>query len=379
MTTLHKTFPGGLHKSSQGYSYFLVGDLFMSQILQLDFSLYKKLEETSHVLGKFSSLVERIPNPRHFIRAYLNTEATTSSRIEGTQTEVQDSFMQEEDIITERRNDWQEVDCYLRALDTAIDELKRMPLCNRVIKNTHKILLSQARGKYKLPGEFRRSQNWIGGSRPDNAHFVPLATKHLSDAMSNLELFIHDSMPMPHLIKAALIHSQFETIHPFLDGNGRIGRMMISLYLLENNILRDPILYISQYLEKHRSEYYNALDGARQDQKGVVRWILFFLEAVFQTALQGIQTTQKLIELKERKKEKLLTLGRQAKNASRLLELLFEEPVVRASRVKKNMKVSAQSAQSLIKKFVQLGLLKEITGKRRNRIFVFQQYMELLE
>lgn len=377
---LYKTFPGGLQKSTQGYSYFLVGDLFESQYLNLDHLLGKKLEETSLALGIFSSLVERIPNPHQFIRAYLNTEATISSRIEGTQIEIQDSFVKESDIVTEKRDDWQEVFCYIRAADWAMSELKNLPLCNRVIKSTHKILLSQARGKNKLPGEFRRSQNWIGGSRPDNAHFVPLAKEYLSEAMDNLELFIHDkSLSMPHLIKVALIHYQFETIHPFLDGNGRIGRMLISLYLLEHRILKTPILYISQFLEKHRSAYYGALDGARNSQEGVVQWILFFLNAVYQTAEQGIQTTQKLIDLKEHLvKEKLLTLGRQAKNAFRLMELLFTMPVIRASEVQKEMAVSPQSAQSLIKNFVQLGLLKEMTGKKRNRIFVFQRYIDLL-
>ena len=337
------------------------------------------MEAASLALGKFSALIEKIPNPTGYIVAFTRQEATQSSRIEGTQTDIEDAFKSKEDIDPEKRDDWQELQSYIQALDSAVEKLNTIPLCNRLIKKTHKILLSHSRGKNKQPGEFRQSQNWIGGSRPSNAHFVPVVTEYVDTAMDNLEKFIQDTtLKIPHLIKAALIHYQFETIHPFLDGNGRIGRMVISLYLLENKILKHPILYISDYFENNRQSYYDALDNARKSQEGIVKWISFFMDGVYQTATKGIKSTQHILDLKENITNKILTLGRIAKNAQRLLELLFDTPVINSSFISRKLTLSPQSSHTLIAKFIELNILIEMTGYKRNRVFLFKEYLDIL-
>ena len=377
---LNSNFPGGHKQSINHYQYYLVGDIFASQHLNISMKIYKQVEEASIALGRFSALIEKIPNPTNYISAYAKKEATKSSQIEGTQTNIEDAFIEEKDISLERRDDWQELHCYIKALNLAVEQLDTLPLCNRLIKQTHRILLSQARGKHKKPGEFRTSQNWIGGSRPDNARFVPPAAEYIDSAMSNLEKFIQDkTIQMPALIKAALIHYQFETLHPFLDGNGRIGRMLISLFLLEQKILKHPILYISDFFESNRANYYDALDRARQDKDGVSHWVSFFIDGVYQTATKGIQSTQKILDLQAQiSTQQIPTLGRQAKNAQRLLDVLFNQMIVNSNTITKALDISANSAQKLIASFVKLGILKEITGYKRNRVFIFNDYLKLL-
>jgi len=382
MQHLNNTFPGTYKQArAKDYQYFLVGNIYDSQQLILDFALYKQMEEASWALGKFAFSIEQIPNPTAYVSAYSKKEATQSSRIEGTQTSIEDAYTKEQDVVLEERDSWQELHSTIKALDFAVEELEKLPLCNRLLKGTHRILLSHVKAKNKLPGEFRRSQNWIGGSRPSNAHFVPPAHRFIAEAMGNLEQFIQDdTVPIPHLIKAALIHYQFETIHPFLDGNGRIGRMLISLYLLEKKVIEHPILYVSNFFEMHRRNYYDALDGARQSQTNVVKWISFFLDAIYQTAAEGISKTKKILGLQnEIRDQKILTLGKRAKNARRLLELLFEQPILNAATVKERLAVSPQLAQTLLADFSALGILRETTGHRRNRIFKFAEYLALLE
>ena len=379
ISNLHDEFPGGYRKSPNNYQYYMVGDIFLAQQLNINLSISSQLEKASIALGKFSAQIEKIPNPNGYIRAFTNSEANQSSRIEGTQTNIEDAYKKEEDISVEKKDDWQEVQSYIQALNHGIKQLEQLPLCNRLIKQTHKILLSQVRGKNKLPGAFRKSQNWIGGSRPDNAHFVPPSAEYVADAMSNLEKFIQDEQTaMPHLIKVALIHYQFETIHPFLDGNGRIGRMLISLYLLEKGILKHPILYISQFFESNRKDYYFMLDNARKNQASVIKWISFFLDGVIQTAEQGIQKTESLIALKAELSQKIIGLGRKAKNAQKLLDLLFEQPIIRSKDLTEALEISAQSCQTLVREFVKMKILREITGYKRNRIFIFASYLDLL-
>ena len=376
---LHDKFPGGYRQSTQDYRYYLTGDIFQSGKLILPFSVQRQLEETALALGEFTNQINDLPNPADCIRAYINKEATQSSRIEDTQASIQDAFTPEENIMTEKRDDWHELNAYIRALNGAVTELHNLPLCNRLIKQTHKILLSQARGKNKLPGTFRQSQNWIGGSRPGNAHFVPTAHEHIDEAMGNLEKFIHDeTLALPHLVKAALIHCQFETIHPFLDGNGRIGRMLIVLYLLEKKILQHPILYISDYFESNRRSYYDMLDRARENQEGLVQWISFFLDAVITTARQGTEVTGHILALRKRLENDILKLGRRAQNSMKLLALLFKQPVINTRWVKDELAVNTQTAHNLINNFVNLGIIAEMTGYKRNRMFIFEDYIHLL-
>ena len=376
---LSQHFPGEKRKAGL-YEYFLPADIFLAQHLVLDFKLQKQLEQATLELGRFSAKITSIPNIRHFIQSYLNKEAVQSSRIEGTKTEIDQAFEENEaDIATENRDDWHELRQYIKAMQHALQS--DLPLCERLICQAHHILLDQARGQHKSPGEYRKSQNWIGGSRPDNAHFVPPAPTLVNNLMQNLEAFIHDeSLQIPDLVKIALIHYQFETIHPFLDGNGRIGRMIIPLYLKEKGILPQPILYISDFFEKNRRSYYDALDYARKDTAGALRWISFFLDGVISTAKKGITTTEDILALQKNLfQQKVPQLGRRAKNAQKLAEFLFQSPIVDSVKIRKNIGITAQNAQVLLGEFVDLGVLEEITGQKRNRVFVFREYLNLLQ
>ena len=381
MTQFSDAFPGNQRNSRLGYDFYLPGDLFQCQSISFPMKIFQDMERASLALGEFSTLIKRIPNPELFLHCYLNKEATLSSKIEGTQTEIEDAYFDDADIEIERRDDWSELQAYIKAFNEAVQNLKELPLCTRLIRQAHQTLLSQVRGKDKLPGEFRRSQNWIGGSRPDNAHFVPPSYEYVSDLMGNLEKFIQDQKaPIPHLIKVALIHYQFETIHPFLDGNGRIGRMLISLYLVANKILEHPILYISSFFEKHRNDYYLSLDKARESQEGVIKWVSFFLDGVYQTARNGIEVTEKLIAYREDLVEnKIPILGRRAPQALTLLDYLFSRLVVNAKMLQKDLNLSPQVAQKMLRDFIDLGILEEITGHKRNRVFVMRHYFDIIK
>lgn len=380
MTSLAPDFPGCGRDHPDGYRYFLPGSLKLAAQINLPPAIFKQLEEASLTLGRFASLIELIPNPELFIHAYTAKEATLSSRIEGTQTEIEDAFKEEAEIAPEKRDDWAEVAAYINAVHHAVRGLQALPLCNRLLKQTHAKLLAQVRGKDKSPGDYRIKPNWIGGSSPNNAHFVPPSAEYVNDLMSDLEKFIHnDNLPLPELVKAALIHYQFETIHPFLDGNGRIGRMLIPLYLLHKKILSDPILYISAFFEARRSDYYDALDQARKNEIGVVNWIAFFLEAITQSAQDGIDVTNKLLEYDTELRGSLIPqLGRRAPKGLQLINYLYQSPVVTAAQIQTTLQCSPQVSQSLLRAFVTLGVLQEATGNKRNRIFIFAKYIRLL-
>ena len=380
MIPLAEKFPGTWRKSLTGYSYYLPASLEHAQRLTLPLSLSKQIQSASLALGEFSSLIERIPNPQLFIHAYAKKEALLSSRIEGTQATIEDAFRQQDEVAIEKRDDWAEVNAYIDAMKFALNTLHELPLCNRLIKSTHRQLLSQVRGKHKQPGEFRGSQNWIGGSRPDNAHFVPPAHEYIVALMNDLEKFImNKQLQTPELINAALLHYQFETIHPFLDGNGRMGRMLVALYLMEKKILKHPILYISTFLEQNRKDYYASLDQARESEKGVVQWLSFFLDAVEQTAKNGINVTQKLIDYDTKlRNQQIPQFGRQAKNALKMLDLMYKMPVINAKKLQENLNFSPQVSHNMLRLFINHQILKEVTGNKRNRQFVFLHYLDLL-
>ena len=381
MNILNENFPGNYRKSDKGYNYYFIGDVFNSSKIELNNKIYQELEKTTLQLGRFSALIEKIPNPLLYISAFNNKEATLSSRIEGTQTNIGDTFKDEQYVNPEKKDDWVEVKSYIEALEHAKEGLKELPLCSRLIKSTHKILLSHSRGKNKQPGEFRKSQNWIGGTNPQNAHFVPPTQEYVNEAMGNLEKFIQDDkIPLPSLIKSAFIHYQFETIHPFLDGNGRIGRMLISLFLLEQKILKEPILYISEFFENNRENYYYYLDKARENKQGIKNWIRFFLKGICVTATKGIEITEAILKLEEDiEKNRIPQMGRMTNNAQKLLKLLFYYPVVGSKDIAQKLEINSQPTQNLIAKFVELKILFEITGHKRNRVFVFKEYLTLLE
>ena len=261
-------------------------------------SINTLLEESTLQLGTLNSFSRFIPDIDLFIRMHVVKEATVSSRIEGTQTNIEDALVKQSELNPEKRNDWKEVSNYIEAMNYAIPRLKSLPLSSRLLKESHKILLNDARGEHKLPGEFRSSQNWIGGASLNDAVFTPPPHDEVGRLMGDLENFLHNTdIKVPHLIKIALAHYQFETIHPFLDGNGRIGRLMITLYLMENNILDKPVLYLSDFFEKHKAHYYDNLMAVRRFHD-LTQWIRFFLEAVNQTCRVAVSSLQAIMKNK---------------------------------------------------------------------------------
>ena len=372
-----KDFKSGSLK--QGYKY----QYFMPEKINHDFSwedpsINTLLEKASFHLGALNSFSSLVPDADMFIIMHIFKEAVISNRIEGTRTNIEEALNEQDNLDPEKRNDWQEVHNYVKAMNNAIQELENLPLSNRLIKNTHKILLSTGRGEHKSPGEFRISQNWIGGTTLSDAVFIPPAHKELPELLSDLELFLNNTnINIPHLIRIAIAHYQFETIHPFLDGNGRIGRLLISLYLVHSKVLQKPLLYLSDFFEKNKTLYYDNLTFVRT-KNDMSQWIKYFLEGVSQTAENSAQTLKKIIALKtDLEKNKLLSLGKRTKTANEFLYFLFHNPVITSAVLQKEMKITAKTANSLIDAFIGLNILKERTGYSRNRIFVFSKYVEL--
>jgi fic family protein len=372
-----KDFKSGSLK--QGYKY----RYFMPEKINHEFSweepsINTLLEEASLHLGALNSFSSLVPDADMFIIMHIFKEAVISNRIEGTRTNIEDALNEQDNLDPEKRDDWQEVHNYVKAMNNAIQELENLPLSNRLIKNTHKILLSTGRGEHKSPGEFRISQNWIGGATLSDAVFIPPAHEELPELLSDLELFLNNTnINIPHLIRIAIAHYQFETIHPFLDGNGRIGRLLISLYLVHSKVLQKSLLYLSDFFEKNKSLYYDNLTFVRT-KNDMSQWIKYFLEGVSQTAENSAQTLKKIIELKtDLKKNELLSLGKRTKAANEFLYFLFHSPVITSAALQNEMKISAKTANSLIEAFINLNILKERTGYSRNRIFVFDKYVKL--
>lgn len=343
--------------------------------------LMGKLGEADRCLGRLDAFSELIPDIDFFIKMHITKEATVSSKIEGTQTSFQEALVREEDIYPEKRDDWKEVHSYIKALNQAIEELDKLPLSSRLIKNTHKILLEGVRGREKMPGEYRTSQNWIGTSLK-NATFIPPNHENILDLMTDLEKFIHvENMDLPieipHLIRIAMIHYQFETIHPFLDGNGRMGRLLITLYLIDKKLLRYPTLYLSDYFERNRHWYYENLTRVRAEND-LTNWLSFFLDGVIETSKNSIETFQNIIKLREDIELKRLTkLGKKQTDGRRLLHELYKQPIMEGGAIAQAIKVHPSTANRLIRDFQSLDILQEITGYKRNRIYAFREYIEL--
>lgn len=305
-------------------------------------------------------------------------EATTSSRIEGTRTGVDEALLTYDEIAPEKRDDWQEVQNYIKALNYSIEKLKDIPLSTRLLKDAHKILLEGVRGESKMPGEYRTSQNWIGGASLKDAVFIPPQHTDVSELMGDLENFIHNQkIEVPHLIRIAIVHYQFETIHPFLDGNGRLGRLMIILYLVSTGLLDKPTLYLSDFFERNKSLYYDNLTFTRTSNN-LLQWIKFFLVVVIETSDKGISTFKKILSLKENiEGVKLLSLGKRINNAKKLITFLYRKPLINVKDVEGILNVTTKPANAIIQEFVNLGVLKEVTGYKRNRLFLFEEYYKL--
>jgi len=335
------------------------------------------LDQANRLLGRLDMFSEYIPNIDLFISMHVLKEATLSSKIEGTQTNIEDALLDKEDIDIEHRNDWEEVQNYILALNKAVASLEKLPLSSRLIKETHKILLNGVRGKHKLPGFFRTSQNWIGGASINDAIFVPPAHTSINELMGDLENFAHNTdYFFPDLLKIALIHYQFETIHPFLDSNGRVGRLLITLYMVEKGILKKPILYLSDFFEKNRLLYYDNLSIVRE-KDDITQWFKFFLVGIIKTTQNGIETFDKTLKLKNEIDNKIQTLGSRSTNAFKLMDYLYKKPMVAASKVAGITETSDATGYSIIKSLVNLGILNETSGRKRKKIYAFTDYINL--
>ncbi|WP_299867487.1 Fic family protein [uncultured Hoeflea sp.] len=343
-----------------------------------DAKVLQLLSQADRALGELNAFAQLVPDIEFFIAMYVAKEATQSSRIEGTQTSIEDAFKQAEDLDPEDRDDWSEVQNYIAAINHAIGRLNQLPFSNRLLCETHEILLRGVRGKHKMPGEFRKSQNWIGVSLK-NAAFVPPHHEHVSDLMSDMERFLHDEDIMtPPLIKIAIAHYQFETIHPFLDGNGRLGRLMISLYLASEGLLSKPALYLSDYFERNKTAYVDHLMAVRHGNH-MRDWLTFFLYGVEETARASAEVFRAILRLKERIEREVLPRfsTRRQDNAHVLMRRLYSRPVIDIKTVAITINSTPNTATALVNDLVEYGVLTEITGGRRNRLFMFSDYVAL--
>jgi Fic family protein len=343
-----------------------------------DIEIQSLLSEADRALGELNAFSQLVPNVDFFIRMHITKEATQSSRIEGTQTNMEEALLDEQDIDPERRDDWREVQNYTQAINTAIVRLDDLPLANRLLKEAHQILMQGVRGKTKLPGEFRDSQNWIGVSLK-NASFVPPHHEEVPELMSDLEKFIHnDELKVPHLIKIALVHYQFETIHPFLDGNGRLGRLMITLYFANFGLLHKPALYLSDYFERNKTQYIDHLMAVRESNK-IKPWLVFFLYGVRETAENSIQVFKDIVALRQRLEKEVLPhfSTRRQQNAQALMQELYQSPVISIKTVVELLGLPHNTAAALVRDFVAHGVLRELGEKKRNRVYWFRDYLSI--
>ncbi|MDH5691650.1 MAG: Fic family protein [Gammaproteobacteria bacterium] len=343
-----------------------------------DGEVMQLLSDADRALGELNAFSQLVPDVDFFIRMHIAKEATQSTRIEGARTNMQEALLEEKDVEPEKRDDWQEVQNYIQAINNAIQQLHSLPLSNRLLKDSHRILMQGVCGEQKQAGEFRNSQNWIGVSLK-NAVFVPPHQDEVADLMSDLEKFLHnDQIYVPHLIKIAIAHYQFETIHPFLDGNGRLGRLMIALYLANFGLLHQPALYLSDYFERNKTEYVDRLMAVREANK-MKEWIVFFLHGVHETASNSIQVFKDILTLKEKLEREVLPhfTARRQENAQKLMLYLYQSPIVNIKTVSGLLDINVNTASDLVSDFVKHGVLAELSGKRRNRIFWFVDYIRI--
>lgn len=347
--------------------------------LKLD-KLYGRLEEANRALGRLDGVTSILPDTPLFLYMYVRKEALLSSQIEGTQSSLSDLLLYENDEAPGvPLDDVQEVSNYVAAMNYGLERLRDgMPLSNRLIREIHGVLLSQGRGANMQPGEFRRSQNWVGGSRPGNATYIPPPHNQLQDLMGDLEAFIHsEDVDLPILIKAALVHVQFESIHPFLDGNGRLGRLLITFLLCMEDALKEPILYLSLYFKTHRRYYYELLQKVREDGDWEA-WLEFFLEGVKETSDQAADTAKQILALFENDRKKIEGLGRPAASALRVHQYLQSKPILSVPSAAKALKLTAPTVRKSVGHLSDLDLVRETTGKQRDRLFVYSGYLDIL-
>lgn len=370
-------YKSGYIEQGVGYKYF-VPSLINDEWTWQDTTINTLLEKASLRLGELNSFSRLVPNIDLFIQLHVTKEAVLSSRIEGTQTRMDEALLPQTEIQEERRNDWQEVRNYVDAINDAIANLDRLPISSRLIRSTHKILLTSVRGEHKLPGEFRTSQNWIGGNSIADARFIPPHHQLVGGLMGDLEKFLNNpDTNVPDLIKIAIAHYQFETIHPFLDGNGRIGRLLITLYMVQEKILTQPLLYLSTYFEKRKDLYYDNLNSVRVNND-MTHWIKYFLVGVEQTAALASQTLSNILTFKDEiENHARANYGRRSTTAILLIHHLMQNPVVTVDDAARLCDISYKSANEIVKLLCTDGYLVESTGQSRNRLFKFKPYTDI--
>jgi len=366
-------------QQKSGYKAFIPETFPPAELSFSDPKIIKLLANANLQLGRLDGLTKLLPGIDFFIFMYINKEAAYSSQVEGTRAKLTDALQAEVERTSDLPKDVDDILHYIKAMNQGLKRLDRLPLSLRLIKEVHATLLTKARSStHPHPGEFRKSQNWIMGTNPADARFVPPPPEYVMEALSDLENFFYSHEDIPILIKIGLIHSQFETIHPFLDGNGRTGRLLITFYLCQQGILERPVLYLSEHFKKHRELYFSMLDGYRKGN--IVSWLEFFLKGVVGVAGEAIETSNKVIELREKDFHKVSELGRASKNAIVLLKNLYRIPITNVRKIEEVAGLSREAANRLVKRFVELGILfpkdKQV---KYGRLFVYKNYLNLFE
>lgn len=343
-----------------------------------DIKLDKLLAEANRQIGELNAYSLLIPNVDLYIKMHVKIEANKSSRIEGTRTTVEEDLLDVTDINPEKRDDWEEVQNYVKATNYGVERIKNeFPVCTRLIRELHKILMQGVRGEHKTPGEFRTSQNWIGGSMPSNAVYVPPPHTEIAECLTDFEKFINnEEIDTPDLIKIAILHYQFESIHPFLDGNGRIGRLLIPLYIQSKGMLDKSCLYISDYIERNKDTYYDMLTRVRT-YNDMIAWIKFFLKAVIETSKTAKEKFRNVVELTKEMDKVIMDLPVKPENAKKVLDVLYDEPIVSRKKIIEKTGIKFTTLVGVINAFQEKQILIETTGYSRNQVFAFQKYIDL--
>ncbi|HNS18298.1 MAG TPA: Fic family protein [Bacteroidales bacterium] len=371
-----KKFKSGQYRS-QGYYKSFQPELINKQLQIDNMEILQLLSKADRELGRLDMYSKYIPNIDLYISMHVLKEATQSSKIEGTQTKVDEALLDKEDLPLDKRDDWEEVQNYMKALEWAVGKLVELPFSSRLIRGAHQILLQGVRGEKKQPGEFRVSQNWIGGATINDAIFVPPVYTSVPELMSDIEKFTHnEELHIPELLKIGLIHYQFETVHPFLDGNGRVGRLLIPLYLVSKGILQKPVLYLSDFFEKNRKLYYDNLTTVRE-KNDLGQWYKFFLVGITETARNGIKTFDSIMQLQKQTDSDIQSLGSRALKAKKVIDYLYKRPMIAADKVSEIVSISMPSSYKLISDLEKTGILKETTGGQRSRTYVFENYLKI--